>query len=68
MQDIDARIEALELNVNEVKVLVEEIHRMMCKADTTLTMMGEQVTPMLEEVKKGGIMKLLTGGFGPKGK
>lgn len=65
---MDERIESLEIEVRELKVMMESVLSMMQKADATIAGISEQVEPLIEEIKTGGIMKLLSGGFGKRGK
>ena len=65
MDNADERLEKLELDLAEIKVLLEKVHEYMVKTDTFITTVGTQIEPMIEDVKSGGMMKLITG-FGKK--
>lgn len=65
-QSVDERIEGLEIQVRELKVMMSSVLDMMNKADKTIDVISQEVGPMLEDIRSGGIMKLLSGGFGKR--
>lgn len=52
--------------LDEQRLILNEIHQMMFKADQAITGISDQVNPLIEDIRTGGVMKLLSGGLGKK--
>ena len=47
----------------EIRQIVTDQNAMIHNADKLLTDASEQVTPLIEDIRTGGVMKLLSGGL-----
>lgn len=52
--------------LNEIGAMVTKDHAMLIKADNAITTISDQVNPLIEDIRTGGVMKLLSGGLGKK--
>jgi uncharacterized coiled-coil protein SlyX len=63
--EMEERMERIEIELAECKAVLDKVLEYMVKADKTIELIGTEVAPMLDDIRTGGVMKLL-GGFGKK--
>lgn len=50
----------------EIRAIVTDNNNLIHKADEAITTISDQVNPLIEDIRTGGVMKLLSGGLGKK--
>lgn len=50
----------------EIRVMVTDNNTLIHKADEAITTISDQVNPLIEDIRTGGVMKLISGGLGKK--
>ena len=50
----------------EIRDMVTDNNTLIHKADEAITTISDQVNPLIDDIRTGGVMKLLSGGLGKR--